>query len=280
MNPNAVIVCGEPDAKRYELWLSVLFAAGANTIAVFTDERCGFIAVKGKRSEDKNCEWEDVEAPVHVILVHQGDAAAWRNQVLARKVFWFNTPGFSGGTPGELRICRPTGALNFEVAVDDAREILEFGQGVRVELPSCCSPRRVMSCLPALAILCQGYLAVYAAGNQIESDCDILNALNEMGWVHQKHAELVKSAVLEEVCSAAWWKAVFDLPSTDSGGRATVPEARWESFRALLDREWGFQPFPESFNAILAKLRADETVTFASDVARTYLAIKNRLGNK
>jgi hypothetical protein len=254
--------------------LSVLFKAGASLVAVFTDEDFGFIEAADAGSEAKNCEWRDIKGPVDVVLVHEGDSAAWKKQVGAKWVFRFNTPGFSGGRPSDLRICRATGASNFEVTVDDAREILQFGKGIRSEPPSCCSPKFVLSYLPALAILCQGYLATYAVENGCEVDDEVLKALGRMGWRHREHCELVTTPACEDVCDAAWWLSALDLAV---GSLGAVQDAKWEAFCSSMSREWGSSTISDALGPILAKLRTGEPVKSALDVARAYLAISDRL---
>jgi len=277
--PKAVIVCGEIDADRYELWLKVLFEAGADCIAVFVAEDLGFIAQRGHRSDDQNCVWNDIAGPVPVVLVHQGDSRAWVNQIEATTVFWFDTPGSPAGRGTDLRVLRSTSTSSFEVTVEDATEILQYGCGVRPQPPSCCSRKPIQSCLPALAILCQGYLAVYAKEVGCPTSGDVRLALQEMGWDLKEHLELVR-AKLDAVTPVQWWLDTFNLAVEERPDEEPrVAPADWEAFKTATAIEWGAEPLPSSLETLFDRLRACQPVDSPTVVAQAYRAIAEHLGN-
>jgi hypothetical protein len=215
-----------------------------------------------------------------LVLLHNNDTGIWTELRRNAKCIL----RYTGGSPKEGEaywiVARPLNGKADAVTAMEASEIMEW-----VELGCPNDERRLPSLLrrnqakvlPAFAILCQGYLAAYAKGNQAECEGDIREALEKMGWRQKEHSELVPNTAVADVKSAAWWLRVFDLSAEkDSRGLPAVSSARWGSFRALLANEWGSH-LPGALAAILDKLRANEAIASAEDVARAYLAIRERL---
>lgn len=92
----------------------------------------------------------------------------------------------------------------------------------------------VLRLLPALTILCQGYLAVHAVNG--EDDKELLEpALRQMGWFdlgddREKISQVLKNKK-DEVESAKWWLAPFGLDGSENS------ESKWKEFKKNLKNE-------------------------------------------
>ena len=277
--PEVIIICGERDAIRYKLMLKLLLSAGAQSVAVFTEEDLGYFIETEKEFNDEVCRWSDIEGTVPIVLVHQGDSGYWTNRVQARSVFWFDTPGSPAGREGDKRIFRSTGAFSFDLTLEDAQEILQFGRGLQSASPSCCSPKSIPSYLPALAILCQGYLAVCAKERGSSISGDASRAVREMGWNPETHPAFVQ-ATIESVLPAEWWLDALGLPvQAFPDQKPRVAPEFWAPFETALATEWGTAPLPSSLHALLSGLKACEPIVSPEVVAQAYLAIADHLGD-
>jgi hypothetical protein len=136
----------------------------------------------------------------------------------AEQVFWFNAPGTPRAPDDDLPVLRKT-APNFEVNEDCAREILAYSTGERDGIPSCCEPEQEAEILPALSILCQGYLAVHAEEHGEEDSME--SALDQMGWSEDLTLSGLDGRV-EESTKPDWWR-VFD----DENGLLDEAEEEW-----------------------------------------------------
>ena len=141
----------------------------------------------------------------------------------------------------------------------------------------------------ALAILCQGYLALYA-----EYDSDrkrwgpdgIVPALVQMGWTTLNENEKLVLAAddlklkRQEVANASWWLDVFGLIPEDS---RLVDGSKWNVFLELLEGEWEGD-IPEELKHLLDLLVDEYKLSGVVDdpvvVARAYCAIAKKLGGK
>lgn len=274
MATDALIVCGTDDEARYEHWLRILFQAGAQKVFVFTDSSFGFMVDGGGRVY---CGWDGVVEHVAVVLVHQGDSSVWRSQVAAHAVFWFDAPGRPAGQEGDFRIRRQTDASSFEVTVDDAKEILAYGRGERKELPSCCLPRRADSCIPAIAILCQGYLAVFGKNAKEAVEPEVQKALDRMGWNSTRHAALVK-VDFPSVAACCWWLQGLGVePDEATSSPSKTGLMSMGAFRVATAAEWGKDPMPTEVIALLDKLGKAEPIELPLLVARAYSAVAEHL---
>lgn len=274
LTPEVIVVCGQRDTERYKKWTELLLAANARSVAVFNTASGGFVVSQSGKREQARCSWEEVVGPVAVVLVHQADSGYWRRQVAANKVFWFDTPGTPDGEEGDFKVFRTTGASSFEVTEEDCREILDFGRGVRPYPPSCCTPKRTQSYIPAVAVLCQGYLAVYAK-ESATSNCDeVREALRVMGW-RPDHAKLVRESLVA-VKRAKWWLTALSLPTEGNPkGGALVISSQWESLKSAVSKEWG-GPLDADVETLLRRMGSRQPI-LAPDVARAYLAIWRHL---
>jgi len=274
-NPDVIVVCGEDGAERYEMWLKVLFRAGADSVAVVNTTEGGFVVTRNDTSRRSAFCWNDIVDPVRVVLVHQGDSGYWTGKVKANRVMWFDTPGTPKGRTGDFKIRRCTGARNFEVTEEDGREILAFGCGSTSE-PSCCSPKVGQSYIPAIAILCQGFLSVYAKEPRLTNSEPIGKALSVMGW-KDGLATLVVGR-LEEVQVADWWLEALGLRADMlATGSSPVRGAKLGGFRASFSTEWGGRSLPDGIKGLIDDLESGSDRISAVTVATAYLAIRDHL---
>lgn len=276
LTPEVIVVCGQRDTERYRKWLELLLAANASSVAVVNTASGGFIVSQCDKGKQARCCWKDLVGPVAVVLVHQGDSGYWTQQVSANKVFWFDTPGTPDGRAGDFKICRTTGASSFGVTEEDCREILDFGRGVRPAPPTCCTPKRMPSYIPAIAILCQGYLAVCAKESDPATCDEVREALRIMGW-RPDHATLVQERLVA-VQRAKWWLAALSLPTEgDPKGRGVVISSQWESLKSAISKEWG-GPLDVDVERLVGRMGLRQRI-LVPDVARAYLAIWKHLSD-
>ncbi len=132
---------------------------------------------------------------------------------------------------------------------------------------------RNLDLLPALCILCQGYLAA-TSGDAREDD--VSRALDAMAWPaferepsgHQTIA--TARGRCDVVQTARWWTTALSLPQAPESVRR---------LRELVEAEWDeprHGPLPEDLTSLLDAFQADERIAQAR-VARVYLAISARL---
>ena len=119
---------------------------------------------------------------------------------------------------------------------------------------------QVMKHLPALTILCEGYLAVYA-----EDTDNISSALDLMGWTEFRKSEKGQNLVQQDLrdkksivqCSQ-WWLDVFEQESLDG---AVKKEWKYKT---------GTKEIPTALNSLLAAIRGGNTVVPPKIVADAY----------
>jgi hypothetical protein len=131
--------------------------------------------------------------------------------------------------------------------------------------------------LQALAVLCQGYLAVHAIQPKVKQS-DIAEALDKMGWDPGKHTGLVRGQVDEKVEQPGWWLDVFDVPVLqDERANLKVDEERWKAFADSITREWEEDPGKLADTEFMKKLHKHQKLDSPKDVADVFVLIKNRL---
>lgn len=198
-----LVVC---DDNRNEAWAELLLHAGASTVFVKRISEVRRLDASSLAYGGQMADASDIPNPLPCAIVHGGDSALWNNMnASAEQVFWFNAPGTPHASGKDLPVLRRT-APNFNINKDCAREILAYSAGERDEIPSCCKPKRKAEILPALSILCQGYLAVHA--DEHGKGEELGSALDQMGWSEDLTPDGSNDRV-EEVSDLDWWQ-VFD----------------------------------------------------------------------
>jgi hypothetical protein len=219
--------------------------------------------------------------------IESWSAKGWREKVI----------GFSGGD-----IPAWCAALHITTAqrLPNRNSILELHWGAvrpdfagpAAELLSLLSETRCET-LVALAVLCQGYLAVHAVhagpeGRGGEPE-EVRVALSQMGWDALggkiERGELESWAapssvrdLMAEVSAPAWWLKVWE-----PGGGADTHLQKWEALVARLETECARGDTPQEIRTLLDAIRPDDdkdsrAQAVAPDiVSRAYTAITDIL---
>lgn len=269
---NVLVIC---DDDRYLKWAKLLLDADANCIyAIRKGGECRSIDETNIKLGGRRTTQEDIPNYLCCVLVHSGDMKLWaRNERKARKVFWFNKPGDPVVTKPDLPILRETSPF-FDITLKDTKQILDYSLGRRNEIPECCLPKYVKQVLPAIAILCQGYLATHFS-HPSEASGVVRKALDKMGWTDFVEKEKTNALAKEATVSAKdtndpeWWQNVFDMPN--------------DKLVEKVEEEWDAEELPNEISELLeaifgeAKLDDEES---AKKVAGAYLEIAKNLRGK
>jgi hypothetical protein len=217
-----------------------------------------------------------------LVLLHDNDTEIW-NDLQKVGIESNCVLRYTGDTPMQEKnwiVARPISGRDSAINVAEALELVKWTESgsprAECDLPSLLRNRQE-SLLPAMAILCQGFLAVYAKDQASVADQSVAEALRAMGWIPEKHAGLVNEE-LQTVSKCGWWLDTFGLCAVGEVGKQRVPADSWTPFKAEILQEWGSTPFPVCFTALLGKLEHCERIDSASNVAETYLGIATRLG--
>jgi hypothetical protein len=139
----------------------------------------------------------------------------------------------------------------------------------------------------ALCILCQGYLAAFAANqNQVEhAPTDWLTkALLQMGWANlpEDNAFTVRGVLkgkFDEVQKPLWWLEPFGL-SADKDG---IEDPSWLPFKKQIEQEWclnSFDEAPSILQNILGRIQNNRAPGSPSEVAQLYCELVELLGGR
>jgi hypothetical protein len=136
----------------------------------------------------------------------------------------------------------------------------------------------VQEILPALAILCEGYLAVHAEckSDKDWTDDDIAPALERMGWTdfmarEGENLSLIKPSLgsqadIELVRGLDWWKGIFE----DTASLKQRLEVEW--------REVTNSPVPNAVSELLKIISQETEIAPPKAVAKAYCAIIEGFG--
>lgn len=168
-----------------------------------------------------------------LLVLHKNDEATWVSQHRGSSIQVY----FSGGgapkahSANEIWIERPVHSPMDVLSSEEARQVLDWAHRIlsgesNVELPWVLRPTKNLQVLSALAVLCQGYLAVHWDIEKRQPDLGtengdahrvVLQAQKEMGW-HLVDSETLDSQLRDahacrelqtEVRAAGWWMAPF-----------------------------------------------------------------------
>lgn len=148
------------------------------------------------------------------------------------------------------RIWRPIDGTSGVLTVEEATQLIEYAQALKANReairPSFLEPLPSVSLLPALAILCQGYLAVHAACDpqKVNWDANKLrltlerHTANGSGSYEALRALLLPTTLpahLRQVRSPLWWRKPFF--SLEYGGDA-LDDFKAQLFLSDVEKEW------------------------------------------
>jgi hypothetical protein len=170
---------------------------------------------------------------------------------------------------GEI-IWRPVADETGVLTRSEAVALLAFAQegGSR---PAFLCPPSSFEIVGALAMLCQGYLAVCAAHDLCKDSDHATQALKSMGWSAECTSLLSEPSKLSAVKSPSWWLAAFDFRVGVGGD-----DPQWQMFVDGLHREWGTADGLRAVRTLSSKMVLEEGLS-VDDVARAYSAIAERL---
>jgi len=137
--------------------------------------------------------------------------------------------------------------------------------------------------LPAIAILCQGYLAAHAALGWDTQDADIHRALDLMGWLEmadQDSAAKMRASLaghVGDVRKARWWQEPFEAV----GSQAEDAQKKWRECESRATEEFNIEKSKgrwEDIQPLLAAIGKGEELDDPRVVAKAYLALAERFG--
>lgn len=153
--------------------------------------------------------------------------------------------------------------LSGPVSIDHLRDALE-------------KEKIVVKFLPALAILCQGYLAAHFLWPQSAS-ANVKRALSMMGWtkfVETDEGQAFAKMVVKKkgmTVKPEWWQEIFGdiIKEEEQSPKST--------FREKLDEEWGNMELPEEIAQLIDAILDQEPLKDTELVALAYLRLSERL---
>lgn len=275
---NVLIICHD---DRYEKWAKVFLEADADSI---------YVLRKGseRRKVDKTniniggqiiAENETLPKDICCALIHSGNKDLWdKNKLNVQTAFWFDSPGDPSAPDTDLSVRRQTSPL-FDITIDDAQQILHYSIGYEQKIPDCCTEKQENHILPALTILCQGYLAVHAEHkeqNKDWKDQDIAIALEQMGWDSVDKSLVPQSfgekESIEKVRNPGWWWAAFedDFKNKDKKSLSVAIQEEWDMS--------GDKEISKELEDLIKLIVADNEVKSPEMVAKAHLALVKKLG--
>lgn len=286
---NVAIIDSNSD-RRHKLW-ETFESAGANVVC-FTWSGEKYINLEGVRDigehrYDMTSEKLDICLEMfNLCLWHAGD---YKLKPLQYKetttvIFYGGDGGWDNRIPKAAeRIWKPLLGDNTQLTAKEVGDIIDYAAkiaaGFDVERPTILEQNRSRSCLTALGILCQGYLATWAEAHRVQKFPAVIHhALDLMGW-YSMSADARRSldpnlcqrftAEPGGVLSLAWWD-VFDL-RTDESQR--INEQRFQDLQIQLQFELSSSNLPTSLDTLLNQLK-EGVVKDAENVARAWLDLR------
>lgn len=275
-SPFTVLIVCDDDA-RYKKWADKLLSAGALEIFVLTNDSDVKVVHKNSLKWPEDAILDDIPKELDCMLIHYSNRGFIKGRFKAGKTFSFNASGNPSVINGGLKILRETSPM-FDISSHEVKEIIEYCIGDRGEIPSCCKQKKALDYLPALTILCQGYLAVHAEYKEQQDkdwkDQDI--ALEQIGWDSVDKSliprGLGKKESIKKVRNPGWWWAAFedDFKNKDKKG---LPVAIQEEWNTSTDKE-----ISKDLEDLIKLIVADNEVKPPEMVAKAYLALVEKLG--
>src|ERR1051326_9136684 len=153
----AAVLCGDDADTRRNAWAQLLVRR-FRVVWLSSDGRYW------KAFPDETAKAANLTA-VDAVFFHDSDRRldGELRGVTATQVFLFHESGTPKQRESYLPILRQAGD-SIDLTQQDVDEIADYvaHPQLRMDIPSCCTPRSRDYLLPALAILCQGYLAAHA----------------------------------------------------------------------------------------------------------------------
>ena len=244
--------------------LTIAKAFGALTPTYFFDQ------VKLLNTSDLDAVSTWPRGAFDLLVVHNNDLEQWKSMQRTAHVTIRYTGGLSAvpHSGDELWICaRAMTSAATAPSSEEVREVFQWLKDhLRPPLPSLLTAPREKALLTAIAILCQGYLAVVAKHGKTTHAQRAEVALDQMGWSADTMNPFVKARP-ETVEAAIWWR---------KGVGVTFSE-----LRRGLRNEWGRDASGELETFLQSKfmiaLEVGEPLSDPDTVGEAYLSIAHRL---
>jgi len=229
--------------ERSNLWRQLLKS----------DDRCTEIYIVSSENEIEDREGNSIPSShlpqsFTVSFIHSGDRDLWQNKN-AQYIFQFNAPGNPYVNQHELPIYRET-SPEFKISSEDITNIVDFITGKTTQIPTVCTQPNYGTTIPALSILCQGYLAIHPNTN--------LNR-EVMAYLPKDVSLRIKKTEETE-----WWQKPFIKEKKDT----------------LLEKitaEWQPQQLPTEVSNLIEAIYSTTPMTDVEMVEGAYKAIAARL---
>lgn len=224
-------------------------------------------------------------SPALVALRHFGDLSLEPDLAAVLTVYYGGNGGDDPRCPADAeeriwRVVSPGGAGILDVL--EARQLLAYARARQSGTPRPAflePPSMAFETLAALALLCQGYLAVLAlAPEPVRRSDAVLAALQRMGLQASLGGDgpgnLIpgSEAGPDIVCSPGWWLDVFELAEGDEANQARL----WRDFEERVGGAWRRGEAPVTVRGLLNAIRT-APVGPADLIANAYLSLSDRL---
>lgn len=280
-----VALAGEVLAKRlatrFDVWLA-RFSKGAGPLGEDSDCALERVYIEGStRGKSGPVEFD-------LAFVHWTQESGGARQYSLSGLYATRIVGFTAGGVWQRERDDAPNWLYRQVAGEvmtdeDCQELADWAAGVRKELPRVLHCPTPVDTLAALAILCQGYLVVWACtegkGGGGNVPPQVSRALVQMGWLE---AQSMK-ARLQLALGADEWVSVRDprwwlLTLTGAGSRSRDQVAgSLAALRAAIEGELLSDPIPDGVAGLLDAL-AGGGVCDPGKVALAYCDLAQKLG--
>lgn len=276
----AIVFCFDQNNYRRIEWGKLLSSMFDSVWLVSGKGKWRLFNSKSKK-EGNNVSSKERPKEADAIFVHTGDLVSLNellDTIQYKNRFDFNQPGTPKAETGILSIFRGTNP--FDLDKSDAKEIADYVAGLRTEKPECCTRKDVLQYLPALAILCQGYLVIHInpetgepenigkednSARKLCKDAQELMGYNKLVNDEAKVPLFIKDQdrrgdLQKKVCQPDWWQ-IFDT----------------DDYIKKAYKEWGddLQEWPKA-ETLFQEIMNDSDIK-PGVVADAYLAITKNL---
>lgn len=227
---NVLVIDGDSD--RAEGWAAQLMAAGVGvTVWLVTESD---LAGQGKarnmhRSLNDRCPQPDV------VIIHYRDDRDDMKPTCIRfpfTTFWYGAGGAELDKKKDWNIFRELNRgedVKTKISISQIKQFmlwaLDPGRDLN-NLPPLLRPSSPCEALPALSILCQGYLAAFAGRDENQRTDELQSALTRMRF-SEMPSDFVSDIAkrFSDLRSKAWWRSPFDGTNLEEDARIEAKDA-------------------------------------------------------
>jgi hypothetical protein len=270
-NPNSTF--NPPDARRSAM--ASAFRGCAGTVIEASSRNGKINLVPSVKPIPAHCD---------LLLVHAGDHARLpdlQKYTCAKHLIFYGGNGEAENRLPDVNgliIKRRISFARDAPSEDQAEELLHYLLTKGARLPALLTPDLGNDSLIALAILCQGYLAVSAKENPTLDGfgSETKSSLTRMGWIPGRHADFVNEE-LSVVQNPKWWNSALGLEVVEALEDKFAEKAAWQTFEDELAKSWPREEIPNALVDFCAALSESQGTVGADIVAKFYIQIADRL---